>query len=402
VTATLHTGDCIEVMRALASASFDAIVTDPPYELDFMGKAWDRTGIAFRPETWAEALRLAKPGSWLLAFGGARTHHRVACAIEDAGWELRDTIMWIYGSGFPKSKNGPWGGSALKPAHEPIVVAQKPRDGTYANNFAEHGTGGLNIEACRVPTAETLRTGNGAIPCRHDETIPRGRTGEGSAGRRYKDVGSTDFAATPGPRGGDIAGRWPANIIHDGSDEVVAAFPNAPGQQGDLRGQSRKRVSKGVYGDMAAAPDAPDAPARKDIGSAARFFYCAKASTKDREAGLDGFEKAAGGFVSNNSGQHITRRDGYEPPKRANTHPTVKPTELMRYLCQLVTPPGGTILDLFVGSGSTGRGAALGGFDFEGIDNDPHHIAIARARIAHAARLYDSRRQQRIDLRDIA
>lgn len=408
MTTTILTGDCLDLMRTLAENGVDAIVTDPPYHLTsqmrgshaagaeprtphararigdkgFMGKAWDGGDVAFRAETWAEALRVAKPGAHLLAFGGSRTFHRLAVAIEDAGWEIRDTIMWIYGSGFPKSKNGPWGGTALKPAHEPIIMARKPLVGTVAANVAAFGTAALNIDDCRIETADTLREGAGAIPCRHDETTPRGRAGEASADRRYAKH-SGDFSATPGPRGGDAAGRWPANVIHDGSADVLAAFPDAPGQQGDLNGHSRDRKSLGIYGDMRAARDAS---ARKDVGSAARFFYCAKASASDRESGLDGFARQPHGQVSETSDQHITRRDGYDLPLRANTHPTVKPTDLMRYLCRLVTPAGGLVLDPFAGSGSTGRGAVLEGLRFVGIEMDLGYAAIAVARIAHAER----------------
>lgn len=369
-------GDCREVMATMDENSIDAIVCDPPYELNFMGKEWDASGVAYDVRTWTEALRVAKPGAYLLAFGGARTHHRVACAIEDAGWELRDTIMWIYGSGFPKSKNGEWGGTALKPAHEPIILARKPLIGTVAANFAAHGTGGLSIDACRVGWPD------GIAP-------EIGTPGWGGPAKT--------LSAAPGVTGATVErnppsqlGRWPANVIHDGSEEVIGAFPSAPGQQGDLRGHSRDRASLGIYGDMRAARDAIS---RKDTGSAARFFYAAKASTKDREAGLEDFELRPAGMVSNTSGQHMTRRDeGYERPKRANTHPTVKPTELMRYLCRLVTPQGGMILDPFCGSGSTGRGAVLEGFGFVGIElcdgtsDRPDYISIARARIADAVR----------------
>ncbi|URL59588.1 site-specific DNA-methyltransferase [Luteibacter flocculans] len=388
MTMTHYLGDCLEVMRSLPSDSVDAVVTDPPYELGFMGKAWDKSGIAFQVEVWAEVLRLAKPGAFLLAFGGTRTVHRLTCAIEDAGWEIRDSIMWIYGQGFPKSKNGKWGGTACKPAHEPIVMARKPFDGTVAENFAKWGTGGLNIDGCRVEWP------GGQPP-------EIGTPGWGGPSKKLT-AAPGQIGETVGRTGPSDLGRWPANVIHDGADEVLAAFPEAPGQQGDLRGQSRKRVSRGIYGDM---PVAPDALARKDSGSAARFFYCAKASTKDREAGLDDFERSAAGMVSNTSGQHITRREaGRKLPKRANTHPTVKPTELMRYLCQLVTPFYGTrvVLDPFEGSGSTGRGAALNGFDYIGIDDDPNHIAIARARGTHAERAFDAMRQQAMKLRETA
>ncbi len=325
----IHTGDCLEVMRGMADNSVDAIVTDPPYGLSFMGKRWDYDVPS--TEVWAECLRVLKPGGHLLAFACTRTQHRMAVRIEDAGFDIRDMIAWVYGSGFPKSHNGPWGGTALKPALEPITVARKPLEGTVEANWREHGTGALNTEDCGV-------------------------------GAKFSE-----------------GGRWPANLIHDGSEDVLATFPAAPGQQGDLRGHSRDRVSLGIYGDMGAARDAI---ARADSGGATRFFYCAKASKEDRDAGLEGFKKSAAGMVSNTSGQHMTRRDeGYQVAPRANNHPTVKPTDLMRYLCRLVTPAGGLVLDPFMGSGSTGKAAVLEGFQFVGIEQDPVYAAIAEARI---------------------
>lgn len=352
-------GDCRKVMRTLPDASIDAVVTDPPYHLTtgkkggtgeasvnlespygrarvttgFMGMDWDGGDVAFQPDTWREVLRVLKPGGYLLAFGGSRTYHRLACAIEDAGFEIRDQIMWIYGSGFPKSHNGPWGGTALKPAHEPIVMARKQLNGTVAANFAACGTGALNIQSSLV---------------------------------------------------GGENGRWPANVIHDGSDEVIAAFPNAPGQQNSINGSEPSSKTHGVYGGFKGRAAAAK---RLDEGSAARFFYCAKASKADREAGCDGLPTKQGGMVSNTSGQHITPRDGGEPGERANHHPTVKPTELMRYLCRLVTPAGGVVLDPFMGSGSTGRGAALDGLGFIGIELSAEYHAIAESRIAHAVNL---------------
>jgi len=304
----------------------------------FMGLAWDSDVPSV--EVWAECLRALKPGGHLLAFAGTRTQHRMAVRIEDAGFEIRDMIAWVYGSGFPKSRNldGAWEGwgTALKPALEPITVARKPLAGTVAANVLEHGTGALNIAGCRVePTGES-----------------RERVGELSQGRRYSDAGGTNFSATPGIRGGDPAGRWPANLIHDGSEEVLENFPDAPGQQGDLVGHSKDRKSKHAYGDMKAARNAI---ARGDSGSAARFFYCAKADSADRGPG--------------------------------NNHPTVKPVALMRYLCRLVTPPSGLVLDPFMGSGSTGKACALEGFSFVGIERDPSYFALAGRRIADTSPL---------------
>ena len=305
--------DCVTAMSLfMEPESVDAIVTDPPYELGFMGKAWDASGIANSVEMWREVLRVLKPGGYLLSFGGARTYHRMACAIEDAGFEVRDQVLWIYGSGMPKSKR------LLKPAHEPICLAQKP------------GVGALNIELCRVaPTGESKSREHEAA---HARLAP----------------GATSLATTAGAfRGGDPSGRWPANVIHDGSDVVVAAFPEAPGQLAKASTADTPRNGQNIYGKMARGSNG--AEPRADAGSAARFFYCAKASKSDRGEG--------------------------------NVHPTVKPTDLMRYLCRLVTPPGGTVLDPFMGSGSTGKAALLEGFKFVGIEQDEGYFQIAQRRI---------------------
>ncbi|WP_375156295.1 site-specific DNA-methyltransferase [Pseudomonas sp. NT2] len=340
---TLHLGDCLQTMRAMPDNSVDSIVTDPPYGLSFMGKKWDYDVPAV--DVWAECLRVLKPGGHLLAFAGTRTQHRMAVRIEDAGFEIRDMIAWVYGSGFPKSGN-----TALKPALEPITMARKPLIGTVAANALRFGTGPLNINDCRVePTGES-----------------RQRSGDESQDRRYTEKGGTNFAAKPGVRGGDPAGRWPANLIHDGSAEVVAMFPQAPGQQGDLKETGRARPSSGRFGDM--APPVAHKARIEAEKSASRFFYCAKTSKKDR--GTD------------------------------NTHPTVKPTELMAYLLRLVTPPGGTALDPFMGSGSTGKAAMREGFRFIGCEIDEQYAAIARARIEREAGLHKSRKSEtdQIDL----
>ena len=302
MTYTLHTGDCRDVMATLSAESVDAIVCDPPYGLSFMGKGWDHgvPGVDF----WVEALRVLKPGGHLIAFGGTRTYHRLAVAIEDAGFEVRDCLMWLYGSGFPKSHNlrGEWQGwgTALKPAYEPVILARKPLRGTVADNMAQWGTGGLNIDATRV---------------------------------------------------GDEGGRWPANVILD--EEAAAALD-----------------------------------AQSGIGGASRFFYTAKASRSEREAGLDGVEvKQAGSVRGHNKHKPRLAGDGrvnpqITEPQRANHHPTVKPIALMRYMIRLVVPRGAVVLDPFMGSGSTGCAAMVEGMQFIGIDIIPEYVEIARLRLA--------------------
>ncbi|HOX23543.1 MAG TPA: site-specific DNA-methyltransferase [Elusimicrobiales bacterium] len=316
---TILNNDCIKAMAGLPDNHFDAIVTDPPYELGFLGNAWDKTGVAFNPETWKHCLRLAKSGAHLLAFGGSRTFHRLAAAIEDAGWEIRDCILWLYGTGFPKSLNmrGNWQGfgTGLKPAFEPIILARKPMSGSTKENLRRHGCGALNIDGCRVPAEVATGWRGGAS------------RGYGGGLHKSEDGGRPAF------------GRWPANVMHDGSREVVQAFP----QEQNL--------------------------------SAARFFYCAKASRQDREEGLQKFVRHQMDILHSKA----------SGPRR-NIHPTVKPTSLMRYLCRLITPPGGLVLDPFTGSGSTGKAAVLEGFRFLGIEQMSKYAAIAKARIDFALR----------------
>ena len=365
-------GDCLEVMRTLPDCSVDAVVTDPPYGLSFMGKRWDYDVPSV--EIWAECLRVLKPGGHLLAFAGTRTQHRMAVRIEDAGFEIRDMIAWVYGSGFPKSLDvskaidkaaglerdripgGQGGansilgarkcgeaisgeaqqwagwGTALKPALEPITMARKPIAGTVAANVLAHGTGGINVDGCRIAasdgyTENAVTQGVNTAQTSYDPRQVR-RTFEPSS-----------------------FGRWPANLIHDGSEEVVGLFPQTTGGSPGPRVATRER-NKGWCnsspGDGVAAIDNYG-----DTGSAARFFYTAKASRDDRSDG--------------------------------NTHPTVKPTDLMRYLCRLVTPPGGVVLDPFMGSGSTGKAAMLEGFEFIGIEREVQYHAIAERRIRSAA-----------------
>lgn len=404
-------------MRGMADNSVDSIVTDPPYGLSFMGKRWDYDVPSV--DVWAECLRVLKPGGHLLAFAGTRTQHRMAVRIEDAGFEIRDMIAWVYGSGFPKShdvakgidkaagarghdgtgfnaagigvSNGgskfrsdhpdyvkpqavtpeaaEWSGwgTALKPALEPITVARKPLIGTVAANVLAHGTGALNIDGCRVPTDGEVTGGSGG----RTVNLP-------------ENVGAAIVVGRSGGNGGNVtpdSGRWPANLIHDGSDEVLAGFPAHAGAASPVRGTESSAASVGrITGERDRVPGA----FHGDAGSAARFFYCAKASRADRNAGTEHLEQHVGGMVSNTSGQHITRRDdGYAPKPQGNNHPTVKPTDLMAYLCRLVTPPGGTVLDPFTGSGSTGKAAVREGFRFIGIDLSAEYLAIAKARIAH-------------------
>ena len=325
--ARVFLGDCRDVLKTLPDNSVDSVVTDPPYELGFMGKSWDSSGIAYDVTVWAECLRVLKPGGHLLAFAGTRTQHRMAVNIEDAGFEIRDMIAWVYGSEFPKSENvGNGWGTALKPALEPITVARKPLVGTVAANVLRHGTGALNVDGCRVGTDAGW-------------SYPNGRGGSGWHGRESLATNLTDpIAATQG--------RWPANLIHDGSDEVVGLFPQSSG--GHWSYKQAKDV--GIY--QHGLKDMEDAGTDKTTGSAARFFYCAKASKADRDAD--------------------------------NKHPTVKPTALMRYLCRLVTPPGGVVLDPFTGSGSTGKAAILEGFRFIGIEREAEYVEIAKARIGAA------------------
>ena len=362
---TLWYGDCLEALRGMADNSVDAVVTDPPYGLKFMGKHWDYDvpGV----DVWRECLRVLKPGGHLLAFAGTRTQHRMAVNIEDAGFEIRDMIAWVYGSGFPKSKNldgdrQGWG-TALKPALEPITVARKPLVGTVAANVLAHGTGALNIDGCRV--GDFQNTTPSGVDRRNEKLAELGyRPGTYQMGAKIPD--------TP-------PGRWPANLIHDGSEEVIALFPDSKGQQAAVGPQHGEKASINTYGDY--GPRTQFEP-RGDTGSAARFFYCAKANKKDRNEGTENLPPRAAGMVSNTSGQHITRRDeGYEPKPQGNHHPTVKPTDLMRYLCRLVTPPGGVVLDPFMGSGSTGKAAVREGLAFVGVERDADYFKIAAHRI---------------------
>ncbi|EKJ2552408.1 DNA-methyltransferase [Klebsiella pneumoniae] len=366
MTYQLHVGRCEEVLKTLPDNSVDAIVTDPPYGLSFMNHKWDYDVPTV--DQWRECLRVLKPGGHLLAFGGSRTYHRLVVNAEDAGFEIRDQILWIYGSGFPKSHNldgdfDGWG-TALKPAHEPIVMARKPFKQTVSANMNEHGTGAINIDACRIPTDEALNGGaGGLLSHQRDGTEP-----------------VADYEQAP-------EGRWPANIIHDGSEAVVSAFPDAKGQQGDLKETGRARPSQGRYGDM--APPKAHAARVESEKSAARFFYCAKVKPKERDEGLERFiatsaSDMTGGRKEGSVGINDPRAGAGRTNGAKNNHPTVKPIALMSYICRLITPPGGTVLDPWMGSGSTGRSAIEEGFNFIGIDLNPDYVTIASARIAYS------------------
>jgi DNA modification methylase len=326
---TLHRGDCLEVLPLLEADSIDSCVTDPPYHLTsivkrfgsntaapaqhgtdgayaraskgFMGKQWDGGDIAFRPEIWAEVLRVLKPGAHLLAFSGCRTYHRMACAIEDAGFEIRDQIQWIFGSGFPKSHNlGNGLGTALKPANEPICLARKPlSESSIAANVLKHGTGGINVDGCRIP---------GTKP-----QVTQGINGNAT---------SFNVAKERRISGDPSEGRWPANLIHDGSEEVLAGFPETT--SGLYKAGSTPKGVRQVYGQDAKGGYQTKQDTYGDSGSAARFFYTAKADANDR--------------IGSN-------------------HPTIKPIDLIQYLVRLVTPRGGLVLDPFSGSGTTGEAA---------------------------------------------
>lgn len=419
-------GDMLEKVAELGDASVDAIVTDPPYHLTtgkkggsgmaslnvnspagrsrigtgFMGMRWDGGDIAMRPETWALLLRVARPGAHLLVFGGARTFHRVWCAVEDAGWEIRDTLMWLHGEGFPKSSNqhGDWEGwgTALKPAFEPILMARKSLIGTVAANLEAHRVGALNIEACRVPVTDGVEYARNFSDDRgHEGTRDAGeqgatnmRMGGGSRPLRIpgKQSGFADVGVSAGSRaaGETTLGRWPANVLHDGSEEVLASFPNAPGALSSVSGNEPSTPARNVYGTYSRRP-APNL--RGDSGSAARFFWCPKASRTDRNEGLEGMPRQAVNWSSGDQSPGTFQSPNTDR-ENENFHPTVKPTELMQYLIRLVTPLGGIVLDPFMGSGSTGKAAMREGMSFVGIEIDEQYIEIARRRIVGVAPLF--------------
>lgn len=403
----LHLGDCLVVLKELPENSVDSIVTDPPYGISFMGRQWDYD--VPKVEVWKECLRVLKPGGHILCACGTRTQHRMCVNIEDAGFEIRDIVAWIYGSGFPKSLNigkaidklqgnerevvrikrhyrhialvsvsffasrltnthpvelketkgnSEWEGwgTALKPAMELWTLARKPlSEDSVAENVLKHGVGGINIDGCRVATTDDLAK-NYASVRKSDDTM--GERGYKMGFRQGKDsvADATDSTAL---------GRFPANLIHDGSDEVVSGFPDTGKSQGGRSGHTNAYSG----------------------GSASRFFYCAKASRGERNEGLDEFEdkEYKGTYADDEwSRQNMGNTPKVERAGYKNVHPTVKPVTLMRYLCKLVTPPKGTVLDPFMGSGSTGIACKLEGFDFVGIEKEEEYCKIAEARINSA------------------
>lgn len=408
----LYQGNMLDMLEVIDKESIDSIVTDPPYELNFMGKGWDNSGIAFKKETWQKCYEVLKPGGYLLAFGSSRTFHRIAVAIEDAGFEIRDTIMWLYGSGFPKSmniglaidkKNGidnrtgeirtngnkggginifdddnyvwkdefevreatnewkGWG-TALKPSFEPIIVARKPFKGILVDNVIEYGVGGINIDECRVETNDIRKGGSGVI-------------------------GITGFSK--GKQDIYTGGRYPANTIltYDETDfdEVCGGFPdtksNASFPNHEKSNCNVNIINGGAY---------KSGLHYGDSGSASRYFYTAKASKKDRDEGLDTFNQK-----KVNDGRNTPIDNAFQRGEtlRKNTHPTVKPTELMQYLVRLVSPNGATILDPFNGSGSTGKAVMYENkecnknYKYIGIELTEEYLPISKARIEYVCNL---------------
>jgi site-specific DNA-methyltransferase (adenine-specific) len=430
--ARVFAGDCREALKHLPDDSVDSVVTDPPYELGFMGKSWDSSGIAYDPAVWAECLRVLKPGGHILAFGGSRTWHRLAVAVEDAGFELRDSIAWIYGSGFPKSldvskaidkKSGYVGaivgsetvdvgiqggsmhagrsqkleqreirelsseaktwegwGTALKPAFEPVVVGRKPfgKGVTVAENVLAWGVGGLNIDGSRIGTSDELGRPQGTMP----QPMDWGK----KSGENFQTTGA------PG-------GRWPANVI---LDEVTAGLLDEQSGVSSSQLSNRGNINTGHFGGYAEnerrlAENTGTIRGHNDSGGASRFFYLAKASKRDRNEGLEELEGASAGAKGNglarvceSCGASILKpcdcpERSFVNPAVKNFHPTVKPTALMRYLIKLVTPEGGVVLDPFTGSGSTGKAALLDGFQFVGVELTEEYLPIIEGRLRWAS-----------------
>lgn len=435
----VYNGSVLDLSLVIEPNSVDSIICDPPYEINFMNKGWDNRGIAFNKDTWKHCYDALKPGGYLLAFGATRTFHRIAVAIEDAGFEIRDTIMWLYGSGFPKSmniskaleakekygktntvvkkqveqsgngkeykikqtNNGAMGeiveatrkvyipsteltkqwqgwGTALKPAYEPIIVARKPFKGGLVDNVLTNGVGGLNIDECRIKTEEKWE----------GRKLPSAKDGVTWGGALNKSSSSSHEL-----------GRFPANVIHDGSEEVVSGFPHTKSTQ-IIGGQE---VSWGFDEETKYGYKQRGGGCFEDEGSASRYFYSAKASKKDRDEGLDIF-----GFEDEKKPEYCLKYHNGEErgtnSTRKNIHPTVKPCELMQYLIRLVTPRGGVVLDCFMGSGSTGKAVMFenrernANYTFIGIDLAEEYCKLASARIDYALNKYEYELQKEVEV----
>ena len=374
---TLHLGDCLDVLKGMEADSVDSVVCDPPYHLTsivkrfgadgaaeakegetgafkrassgFMGKQWDGGDIAFKPDVWRECLRVLKPGGYILAFASTRGIWRMGVAIEDAGFIPHPMIGWLFGSGFPKATRIKaegydgfrYGGQSLKPAIEPIFMGQKPFEKGLSGtqNILQHGTGAINVDGCRVGTL--------------------GGTAKSASDEKSQTCSVGGFLNSKAGEPID-AGRWPANLIHDGSEEVLAGLPDSAGQAGDVKGDEPSGVTDEIYGKFAGRVPSPK---RNDSGSAARFFYSAKADSDDR---------------------------------LGSKHPTVKPIDLMQYLVRLVTPPGGTVLDPFAGTGTTGEAAWREGFNAVLIEREEEYQNDIRERMRLCLSGPDERRRETI------
>jgi len=347
-------GDCLDVMRSMADNSISAIVTDPPYGLSFMGKSWDHSVPG--PEFWQEVLRICKPGAFMIAMGGTRTFHRLTCAIEDAGWEIRDCISWLYGSGFPKSHNhfGIEGfGTALKPAWEPCIVAMKKCDGTFKQNAERWGQAGINIDECRIPTVEKLAIGSGK-------------------------VGYEGGYINYHPLEQNPKGRWPANVILD--EESSRLLDEQSGNSRSINSPRNNKPSENTC--MNGANTGHISYGHSDSGGASRFFYCAKASSSERNEGLEELQDRICHRYSEKAQGPLPQQTPSKGVIEKNHHPTVKPLKLMEYLIKLIMPPkDGILLDPFAGSGSTILAAKNLGFDAIGIEKCADYCEIARARL---------------------
>ena len=410
---SLHLGNCLDTLKGMPDNSVDSIVTDPPYGISFMSKKWDYDVPSV--EIWRECLRVLKPGGYLLSFAGTRTQHRMAVNIEDAGFEIRDMIAWVYSSGFPKSHNVScaidksfghpnrgraiptastyqasdvdkenkltsnevtpyepltdeakdwqgWG-TSLKPACEPITMARKPLEGTVSNNVLKYGVGAINIDATRVPMDENDFN---KLSAGVDKIRERGGVMDNS----WKNSSDLSGANPANP-----LGRWGANLIHDGSQEVLDLFPDTKGGSWVQTDGARHFNNNGKATSPRRLGD------DKSTGSAARFFYCSKSNKRDRNEGLEDLEPKQ----YSHDGRETRNETAYQrnDSVASNHHPTVKPTDLMRYLVRMVTRRGGTVLDPFMGSGTTGKAAMLEGVNFIGCELDEEYLKIAEKRIQH-------------------